>query len=150
MTHFRIKTIEDPSQTQIDLIRRPLKQYNESQIGAYHRKHFATFAYDQNGQVIGGMSGWLHFGWLFIDDAWVSVSYRRQGVGSRILSTSEQWALKHGIFHARLNTGSFQAPNFYLKNGYEIFAQLDILAPDGSPQIEYFMKRNIQLPNLNG
>jgi DNA-binding GntR family transcriptional regulator len=53
----------------------------------------------------------------------------------------QEFALQRGILNSRLNTGSFQAPGFYLKKGYEIFAQLEIQTPDGANHTEYFMKK---------
>ena len=144
MNGYTVRTIEKPSREQIDLIVRPLKQYNELRVGQYRREEVAVYAYDQIGQLIGGMHGWLLFGWLHIENAWVDESMRHHGIGSRLLSACEQFAVEHGIHDARTNTGSFQAPDFYRKNGYEIFAQLDIIAPDGGAQVEYFLKKQLK------
>ncbi len=144
MNDFTLNAIENPSREQIDLIVKPLKQYNVEKIGQYRREEFAIFAHDKAGRLIGGMHGWLHFGWFHLENAWVDESMRHHGVGSQLLSACEQFAIAHGVHKARTNTGSFQAPGFYKKNGYEIFAELDIVAPDGSAQVEYFLKKQLK------
>ncbi len=144
MADYIFKTILDPSPEQIGLIVKPLKQYNESKIGPYSLERVAICAYDQADKLIGGIYGWIAWGWLYIDDLWVDESMRHQGVGSKLLSACEEFAIQRHIQNARVNTGSFQAPDFYKKNGYEIFAQLDIVAGDGSAQIDYFMRKKLE------
>lgn len=48
---------------------------------------------------------------------WVAPSHRRTGLGSRLVSAVEQWALSQGVFELRLMVTSknFAAMSFYEK-----------------------------------
>lgn len=144
MTTLTFKIIENPSKEQIDCIGKPLWEYNVSKVGHYQRQSsFTTYAYNENNEFLGGLHGWFQFSWLVIGQLYIDEAQRHAGIGSQLLAASEQFAIEHGILNARLNTGSFQAPDFYKKNGYEIFAQLDVIVPNGSTQIDYFMKKKL-------
>jgi predicted N-acetyltransferase YhbS len=54
-----------------------------------------------------------------------SEELRGQGIGSRLLKLGEEVALKRGCKIAVLFTFSFQAREFYEKQGYKVFGQLD-------------------------
>lgn len=138
-----LQVIENPTQKQIEPIVKGLYEFNQSQVGKYGREGLVIYARDANSQVVGGVYAWLLWGWLYIDDIWLENSYRGKGIGSKLLLAAELFAMNKGVFNARLNTGSFQAPEFYQKNGYEIFAQLDITGPDGLPYIDYLLKKKL-------
>lgn len=143
MNKIIFETIEKPNKEQIALILDPLKKFNTAKVGPYENLEFIINAVDKKQDFLGGMFGRLGWGWLYIDLAFVKESNRHKGLGSMLLRKCEEFAVKNGVFNARANTGSFQAPQFYLKNGFEIFAKLDIVAPDGSKQIDYFLKKSL-------
>jgi GNAT superfamily N-acetyltransferase len=55
---------------------------------------------------------------------------RRSRLGSRILALVEEEARRRGCTRAVLSTLHFQAPGFYLKQGWEIAARI-ICEPPG-------------------
>lgn len=143
MAHCKIEITPNPSSDLVDSIGKQLKAFNEAKIGVYLREQYVVAAYDDQKTLLGGMIGYFCWGWLYIDIAWVDESQRSKGIGGQLLRSFEKVAMERGISKVRLNTGSFQAPNFYLKNGYEIFAQLDITGPDGSDQVDYYLKKTL-------
>jgi len=85
-----------------------------------------TFMAKTGSEVVGGVTGyWGSFGWLYIDQLWVSSDKRGQGLGSRLLTLIENEAVKLGCLNAHLNTMSFQAPEFYRRHGYVVFGELE-------------------------
>jgi ribosomal protein S18 acetylase RimI-like enzyme len=54
-----------------------------------------------------------------IEWLWVSPSLRGAGLGSRLLRAVEVEVHMRGCRIIRVNTYTFQAPNFYRKLGYE-------------------------------
>ena len=81
---------------------------------------------DQDGTVIGGIlacSALWHI--LGIDTLWVKTEYRNKGIASKLLNSVEVEARKNGCHLAYLSTYDFQAKDFYLKRGYEIFGVLE-------------------------
>jgi GNAT superfamily N-acetyltransferase len=71
---------------------------------------------------------------------WLSEEIRGQGVGSELLARAEKEGLERGCQHSFLDTTSFQALPFYLKQGYQLYAQLDDFPPGHS---RYFLKKKI-------
>ncbi|WP_225446605.1 GNAT family N-acetyltransferase [Paenibacillus rhizovicinus] len=95
-----------------------------------------------NGTIIAGINC-IDYAWkcLFIDALWVKEEYRRSGLGSKLLADIERTARKHGICLIHLETFDFQALDFYLKHGYEVFGVLDNCPKDHK---RYCLKKTIQ------
>ena len=81
---------------------------------------------DENGEVIGGILACSAL-WniLSIDTLWVKSEFRNQGFATQLLSIVEADARNIGCYISYLSTYDFQAKDFYLKNGYEIFGILE-------------------------
>jgi ribosomal protein S18 acetylase RimI-like enzyme len=60
----------------------------------------------------------MALGWLAIHALWVKEDLRGSGIGTEILSTAENAAMRSGCHAAILDTLGFQAPSFYEKRGY--------------------------------
>lgn len=93
---------------------------------------------DDEGNVIAGLLSVLCWNWLEVDILWVDARYRKQGQGSKLLMEAEKIAREKGCTFIKLNTFSFQAPDFYKKHGYREIAVIDD-APRGFKHY-YFMK----------
>lgn len=140
---LNVTTTFEPTDEVLDPIRSRLRAYNESKVGRYGAKPCALTA-TVDGRFVGGMFGWLQWGWLYVDWAYVEESERRTGVGSALLVAFEKIAREAGVSRARLNTASFQgARPFYERHGYVVFAELPILAPDGSEHVDFFLKKTL-------
>ncbi|TKH44311.1 histone acetyltransferase [Paenibacillus terrae] len=92
------------------------------------------------GQVIGGLLSVLCWNWVEVDILWVDQSYQGKGYGSQLLGEIEQIAKDNGCTFIQLNTFTFQAPDFYEKQGYEVIGLIDD-APRGFKH--YYYKKNI-------
>jgi GNAT superfamily N-acetyltransferase len=94
---------------------------------------------NKTGDIIAGIRGCfylrecLYISLLFIDE-----DKRKQGLGSILLRTIEQEAKSVNIRLIHLNTFDFQAKDFYIKHGYEVFGILDD-CPKGHKR--YYMKK---------
>jgi GNAT superfamily N-acetyltransferase len=93
----------------------------------------AVFVRDEAGAIVGGVIGnYGSFEWLYVDVLWVGEELRGQGYGSRLMEMIEAEAARHGCRNVYLNTFSFQAPAFYEKLGYTVFAELEDFPPGHS------------------
>lgn len=54
----------------------------------------------------------------------VDKEYQKQGLGASLLEELEEKAAEEGATSITLSTKSYQAKDFYLKQGYEIYASL--------------------------
>ena len=61
----------------------------------------------------------IHIKALVVDKA-----YQKKGLGASLLSELEEKAAEAGATSITLSTKSYQAKDFYLKQGYEIYASL--------------------------
>jgi GNAT superfamily N-acetyltransferase len=83
---------------------------------------------------MGGLSGRTSFSLLFVERFFLPGNLRGNGLGSRLIALAEEEARRRGCTRAALFTLTFQAPGFYLKQGYEVAAQLEC-APPGATRM---------------
>lgn len=95
---------------------------------------------DDKGNIIGGINCILNYCWntMYIDMLWIDEKYREKGYASELLKRIEIIAKEKQCTLIHLETMEFQAKGFYLKNGYEIFGELDNV-PDGHRR--YYMRK---------
>src|SRR5262245_13158052 len=98
---------------------RRLREFNYGVVGRYPEgENNWLNAKDESDNLVGGFRGEVFFHWLFVNVLFVEEPERRKGLGSRLLADGEARAREKGALHARLETFEWQAPGFYLKNGY--------------------------------
>lgn len=81
---------------------------------------FSIFIKDDQDRVLGGISGTLFYGSLYIDSLWVDKSLRSQGWGTKLMQEAETVGREQGALFATLNTMDWEALSFYQKLGYSI------------------------------
>lgn len=78
--------------------------------------------YKDNGTIVAGLIGQTHGNWLTVKYLWVTESLRGQHIGTNLLEQAERIAKERGCHYSFLDSFSFQAPQFYKKQGYrEVF-----------------------------
>lgn len=81
---------------------------------------------DEHGTIIAGVIAQRYMQeCACIDILWVSPRHRKDGLGSRLLRETERQAREQGCTVLHLDTFDFQAKDFYLKHGFEIFGCLE-------------------------
>lgn len=126
---IRVEMESLPSDDVQRLIDEGLDIFNAEKAGPDDAEDLWVIARDGNGSVRGGLKGRTFYSWLFIDWLWLSPEARGQRVGIRLLARAEKAAQERGCIGAYVDTFSFQAPDFYRKNGYEEFGRIDGLPP---------------------
>jgi len=104
------------------------QQVNFTQTPLYKELNFVIK--DANDQIIAGISSELYL-WniCFIDVLWVEEDHRGNDYGTMLLAKVEDEAKKQGCPLVHVDTFDFQAKDFYIKQGYEIFGVLDDCPP---------------------
>lgn len=100
-------------------------------------KKFLFSVFDVS-KFIGGISGNVYWNGLEIDTLWVDENYRGLGVGKRLLSEAEKYAIENEAIVSFLKT--VDAQEFYRKFGYEVYGVLED-RPIGTDL--YHMKKRI-------
>jgi GNAT superfamily N-acetyltransferase len=135
-----IEVDESPDPGLRDAIVQPLRAFNESRIGPVKPELLAIVLRDpEGGAVTGGLWGASVVGWLYVDLLVVPEGFRGQGLGSELLRKAETIARKRGCIGMWLHTGSFQAPAFYEKRGFQAFGTVPDYPP-GHATI-FYLKR---------
>jgi ribosomal protein S18 acetylase RimI-like enzyme len=120
----RLAVEEAPAVADRKLIEDALLAFNQPFLPG-RSKRVGIFIRDDKGKILAGLDAVIRAGWMFVDNLWVDASLRGQGVGRQLMAQAEVEAVARGCHSAWLDTMSFQAPGFYRKLGYEIFATLD-------------------------
>jgi GNAT superfamily N-acetyltransferase len=136
--------IRESIDLEADLIIGRLVEYNLSKVPLKQEVSFSwinRIIEDKNGNIIAGILSKMYcWNCLYIDALWVEEKYREEGLGSKLLKEVEKIAKEKGCHLIHLDTFDFQAKDFYLKYGYEIFGVLDDCPQEHS---RYFMKKSI-------
>ena len=103
-------------------------------------KSIKIFLRDKENKVVGGISGSLFGGWVYISLLWVEESLRNLGYGRELLSRLEKEAIQLGCQYAHVDTYSFEAKPFYERAGYKVFAKLDDYPAGHS---KHFLKKTL-------
>ncbi|MFE7583214.1 GNAT family N-acetyltransferase [Streptomyces gardneri] len=117
----------------IAVISRGLDGFNAETSGADDSAPLAVLVREPvEGRVIGGLTGHTSRGMLFVDLFFLPPGLRGAGLGSEILRQAEDEARARGCRTAVLYTLSFQAPDFYRKQGWTSMGEVPCDPPGTS------------------
>ena len=95
-------------------------------------------ALDAEGKFLGGLIGAHLQRWFFVKLLAVSPEARGSGIGAQLLARAEAMAREDGLVGIYLDTFEFQAPRFYLREGYREIGRLPKVGD--APQRIWFAK----------
>lgn len=113
--------------------------FAQSRLPGGGRMPIEVVAKDQDGKIIGGVTGSMLWHWLFVDILWVDKSLRGSGLGTRLMERFEQEAIKQGCRYSKVGTYDFQALDFYEHLGYKVVGVYEDLPPGHS---EYWLRKD--------
>ncbi|MFK4766935.1 GNAT family N-acetyltransferase [Rhizobium sp. ZW T2_16] len=119
-----IEVTASPIGEDLDVILKSLTAYNEATVGPSDRMPLAVLIRDEQGQTIGGLSGYTSWGWLFTQLLFIPELLRGQGMAATLLQQAETEARRRGCRGAWIDTFNPQALKAYQRQGYEIFGEL--------------------------
>jgi GNAT superfamily N-acetyltransferase len=128
-TELRLALEAHPDKTTVEAIEEGLAAYNEQLAPGGRWAPLWLVGRDSAGAVQAGLKAITEYDWLFVNWLWVAEPYRRQGIGSRLLSDAEAVARERGCTSIYLDTFSFQAPDFYRRLGFKEFGRLSDFPP---------------------
>jgi GNAT superfamily N-acetyltransferase len=135
-----------PSETLIRFVIDAVDLHNIAATGIaeYYPANF--FLKSARGEWMGGLIGTIWGGWLHVKYLWVATAARAQGYGTRLLQEAERYAIERGCVAATLETFSFQARQFYEKQGYEVFGALSDYPPGHT---KFFLRKQLAQPGIS-
>ncbi len=97
-----------------------VRAFNYQHVGEYPAAEGVWLnAYGAGGELLAGLRGVVVLRWLRVELLWVTQAWRGRGLGARLLAEAEVRARELGAHQAGVETFSFQAPDFYRKQGYQ-------------------------------
>lgn len=134
---------QQQDQKERDFIRNKVIEHNMIQLPEElktPKEEFCFLLKNEEGEVLGGVTGTMYWQHVHIDFLWVDKNVRHGGYGSQLLNEIEQIAKEKNCRLIFLDTFSFQAPDFYKKNGYKVFGVIED-HPKGFNQ--YFLEKRL-------
>ncbi len=98
-----------------------LNEYSLEMMGDHAPVCLQFAARDDAGNLLGGVTGRVLHGVLSVHLLALAPASRGAGLGAQLLKALEDAARAQGATVARVDTLEFEAPDFYQKQGYEIF-----------------------------
>ncbi|MDX1413471.1 MAG: GNAT family N-acetyltransferase [Candidatus Promineifilaceae bacterium] len=139
LTDDLMATISDEAdEHERKIIHEEIKAFNDA-VSEYHRLARATgtralhiIVEDENNRIVAGLIADTYWGWLDIDDLWVTEKYRGKGIGTLLIKAAEEEAKARTCQYSQIKTFSFQARDFYQKCGYKVTGELRDYPPGNS------------------
>lgn len=128
------------------------KQYIENELYNFNSKHLpkdlrgryeeiCLFLKDEHGTVHGGILSEVCWNWLEIHTFMIDEDLRKSGYGTKLIAEIEKIALEKECDFIKVDTLSFQALDFYKKNGYQVFGSIDNVGRDFT---HYYLKKDLR------
>lgn len=130
----------DPGPEDERPVREGLIAFNKAMGGATGFQPMAVLLKDDDGAVVGGLTGKVLYDWLFIELLHIPAQWRGRGLGRQLMAEAEAFARGRGLVGIWLDTFHFQACGFYEKLGFTVFGTLDGHPRDGA---RYFLEKRL-------
>src|SRR5262245_13593207 len=114
----------DPTPDEVQFLEDRIYEFNSSTTGITGGELLAFFVRDGD-HIVAGLCGNTWGGTCELRQFWVEESQRRRGLGTRLFHAAEQEARRRGCTQIVLMTFSFQAPSFYERHGFKVFATIE-------------------------
>jgi GNAT superfamily N-acetyltransferase len=138
---FSISLIDASSREAKEQAGAALYRYNVERTGVDDRAPIGAELCGCSGEVLGGLWGRTELGLLFLDMFFLPEHVRGRSQGRLLLAAVEKEAKRRGCKRAVVETSSFQAPEFYVRHGYEEFGRVEF-GLQGHARI--FLRKNLR------
>ncbi len=138
--NYQILFVEKPEESAWGIIGRGLDAYNKQQAGEEKFQRLCFVLQSSENEIVGGAIGEMYWDWFHLDLLWIKDELRSHGYGHSLLMQIEDEARKRGAKNVFLDTFSFQAPDFYKRNGYQVFGELKDFPPGHQ---RYFLSKQL-------
>ena len=127
-----------------DFIEQVFREQYEASFGSARLEELEPKDYyltrEEEGRLIALLHAQQVLGNIHIKALGVDKEHQKKGLGASLLAELEEKAEKVGVNSITLSTKSYQAKDFYVKQGYEIYASLEDVPQRGVTKY-HFIKR---------
>ena len=134
-----IKRFDEVDNRLGEFINKEFSAYGEQNGVVLNYDEFC-FAAEEDGIILGVITGRAYYNEVHIGDLIVASSLRKGGIGSKLVRAVEDNYRGKGYDKITLTTFGFQAPEFYKKLGYEV----EFVREDKDPKLsKYFLAKQL-------
>ena len=134
-----IKRFDEVDDRLGEFINKEFSAYGEQNGVVLNYDEFC-FAAEEDGKILGVITGRAYYNEVHIGDLIVASSVRKGGIGSKLVRAVEDNYRGKGYDKITLTTFGFQAPEFYKKLGYEV----EFVREDKDPKLsKYFLAKEL-------
>ena len=136
---MEIKRFDEVDDRLGEFINKEFSAYGE-QNGVFLNYDEFCFAAEEDGNILGVITGRAYYNEVHIGDLIVASSLRKGGIGSKLVRAVEDNYRGKGYDKITFTTFGFQAPEFYKKLGYEV----EFVREDKEPKLsKYFLAKQL-------
>ena len=136
---MEIKRFDEVDDRLGEFINKEFSAYGEQNGVVLNYDEFC-FAAEEDGKILGVITGRAYYNEVHIGDLIVASSLRKGGIGSKLVRAVEDNYRGKGYDKITLTTFGFQAPEFYKKLGYEV----EFVREDKDPKLsKYFLAKQL-------
>ena len=136
---MEIKRFDEVDDRLGEFINKEFSAYGEQNGVVLNYDEFC-FAAEEDGKILGVITGRAYYNEVHIGDLIVAPSVRKGGIGSKLVRAVEDNYRGKGYDKITLTTFGFQAPEFYKKLGYEV----EFVREDKEPKLsKYFLAKQL-------
>jgi len=119
MNNYRIEVLDELPESLEEKKSQDLATYESSHGVDVNYNRFSIVLINEAGEYFAVLTASTAYAEVYIDDLWVDTSYRGKGHGSKLMRLLEDRFKHRGFNNINLVTSAFQAPEFYIKCGFE-------------------------------
>jgi len=137
----RFPVTDEPDAADLSELDDRINDYNADRTGIRDARYLSIMLRSAGGELYAGLHGHSWGGCCEIKLLWVAEDCRGEGLGTRLLQSAEDEAIRRGCHLILLATHSFQAPGFYERRGFSRIATVE-----GYPaeHAEIFMTKHLR------
>jgi GNAT superfamily N-acetyltransferase len=121
---LKISVTAAPSAEDLARIGEELSRFNEQDVGPAERLPLAVLVHDERGTLVGGISGYTAWGWVYVQWLWLEAGQRGKGLAAKLLAAAESEGQARGCHGSYIDTFNPVALKTYTRAGYVPFGEL--------------------------
>jgi ribosomal protein S18 acetylase RimI-like enzyme len=138
-----VEIIQQWNQQDSDYIRKKVIEHNMRCLSDEVKSPLENVSFmirNEENELVGGVTATIFWHHMHIDFLWVSEGLRHGGYGSQLIKKMEDLAIEKGCRLIVLDTFSFQAPDFYKKQGFKV---IGVVKDHPKGHHQYFMEKRL-------
>ena len=135
----RFSIVENAPEKEMEIVHAGLHEHFYENVEREPKVDIQLVVRDHTGKAVGDLLGGSVIGIMYIEHLWLDEQYRGLGYGKKLVMEAERIAKENGLVAVQTWSPSFQAPEFFQKLGYKVYATADSY-PDPIKEYHFIKK----------